>query len=82
MGKLADDEFGRINFRHPHVLVVPLLRIDGVKYIQKKYSGTLGVCEGHREIDEVLNCFLHHTYIESERKLVFGDLQGIFYSYP
>lgn len=65
---------------YPHFLAVPLLCIDNEEYIEEKFCGSVGSCEGGRDIDDVLNAFLHHTYEDSGKKVILADLQGTYYN--
>ena len=63
-------------FSFSSFLVVPLLLIDGVKYVQKKFCGNIGGILNDCEISMALNAFLHFVFLDSKKTLLFADIQG------
>jgi len=69
-----------------HGIVVPLLRVDGNRYVEERYLPLSGVKDTQaslnesvweRDYGEMLASFVHYTYEVTSGKYLFGDLQGI-----
>ena len=64
---------------HVKFLVVPILTIDSHNK-EIKWSGSLSPGANDvvgNSIEMAINAFAHHTYEDSDKSLVFVDIQGI-----
>ena len=77
---LTPESASEAGLRHQTVLVFPRIEITPRNWdSEHRFCGNRGICKSgiYPEMDKVLNAFMHYSFEESGRRMVFADLQGI-----